>query len=149
MSLQHQQTASRDRRGGNAQILVKGVRPHLRGSKNEGGDEGGNPAVAKVREAEPGDAFHDDDVGQEEEEEQVVRFEQVHVLGSLLQGPEVLGDLRLLSKDTEESQPLDPPRGHVFKRHTHHSCGKHLESCVSPVTRCSNSHHYYRYVAAG
>ena len=32
--------------------------------------------------------------GQEEKEEQVVGFEEVHVLSSLLQGPEVLGDLR-------------------------------------------------------
>lgn len=78
-------------------MRVKGTRPHLRGSKDKGGDEGRNPAIAEVREDEPGDAFHDDDVGQEEKEEQVVGFEQVHVLSSLLQGPEVLGDLRALA----------------------------------------------------
>lgn len=66
----------------------------LRGSKDEGCDEGGDPAIAEVREDEPGNAFHDDNVGQEEKEEQVVGFEKVHVLSSLLQGPEVLSDLR-------------------------------------------------------
>lgn len=66
----------------------------LGGSEDKGRDDGGNPAIAEVREDEPGDAFHDDDVGQEEKEEQVVGFEKVHVLSSLLQGPEVLSDLR-------------------------------------------------------
>lgn len=66
-------------------------------------------------------------MGQEEKEEQVVGFEQVHVLGGLLQGPEVLGDLGLLSKDTEGSQPLDPPGKQASKHRTHWSCGKHLE----------------------
>lgn len=66
-------------------------------------------------------------MGQEEKEEQVVGFEQVHVLSGLLQGPEVLGDLGLLSKDTEGSQPLDPPGKQASKHRTHWSCGKHLE----------------------
>lgn len=109
--------------------MLKDVRPHLRGSKDKGCDEGGDPAIAEVCENEPGNAFHDDDVRQEEKEEQVVGFEKVHVLSSLLQGPEVLGDLRLVSKDTEENQPLDLPRGHVFEHSTHYSCGKHLELC--------------------
>jgi hypothetical protein len=50
-------------------------------------------------------------VGQEEEEEQVVGLEQVHVLSDLPQGPEVLSDLRLLSKGREKSQPPAPLRG--------------------------------------
>lgn len=128
--------------------MAKGVRPHLRGSKDKGRDEGWNPAIAKVREDEPGDAFHDDDVGQEEKEKQVVGFEQVHVLSSLLQGPEVLSDLRLLSKDIKESQPLHPPWERVFKHSTGYSCGELLEPCVIPATRCSNGHHYCRYVTA-
>lgn len=48
MSLQHQQTATGDLRGGDVQIVVKGVRPHLRGSEDKGGDKGRNPAIAKV-----------------------------------------------------------------------------------------------------
>lgn len=144
MSLQHQQVARRDLRVGDAQMMVKDVRPHLGGSKDKGRDDGGNPAIAEVREDEPGDAFHDDDVGQEEKEEQVVGFEKVHVLSSLLQGPEVLGDLRLVSKDTEESQPLDLPGGHAMEHSMHYNCGKHLGLRVSPVTRCCNGRHYYR-----
>lgn len=123
--------------------MLRDVRPHLRGSKDEGCDEGGDPAIAEVREDEPGNAFHDDDVGQEEKEEQVVGFEKVHVLSSLLQGPEVLSDLRLVSKGREEDQPLDLPRGRVFEHSVHYSCGKHLELCVSPATRCCTGHHYY------
>lgn len=78
----------------------EGITPHLRGSKDKGRDDGCNPAIAKVKDDEPRDALHDDDVGHEEEEEQVVTFEQVHVLGGLLQGPEVFGDLGLWSKST-------------------------------------------------
>lgn len=118
MSLQHQQIATRDMRGGNVQITASGDRPHLRGSKDKGRDEGWNPAIAKVGEDEPGDGFHDDDVGQEEKEEQVVGFEQVHVLGSLLQSPEVLSDLRLLSKDTKESVTAPSVGTHVEAQYT-------------------------------
>lgn len=70
----------------------EGVPPHLRGSKDKGRDDGWNPAIAEVKDGEPRDALHDNDVGQEEEEEQVVTLEQVHVLGCLPQGLEVLGD---------------------------------------------------------
>lgn len=76
--------------------------PHLRGSKDKGRDDGWNPAIAKVKDDEPGNALHDDDVGQQDEEEQVVALEQVHVLGRLPQGPEVLGDLGLGNKSTGE-----------------------------------------------
>lgn len=144
MSLRHQQVARRNLRGRDVQMVVKDVRPHLGGSEDKGRDDGGNPAIAEVREDEPGDAFHDDDVGQEEKEEQVVGFEKVHVLSSLLQGPEVLSDLRLVSKDTEESQPLDLPGGHAMEHSTHYNCGKHLDRRVSPVTRCCSGRHYHR-----
>jgi hypothetical protein len=149
MSLQHQQTARRDLRGGDVQMMLRDVRPHLRGSEDKGCDEGRNPASAEVREDEPGKAFHDDDVGQEEKEEQVVGFEEVHVLSSLLQGPEVLGDLRLLSKGTEDNEPRDLPRGHVIEHGTHYSCGKHLELCVSPATRSCSGYHYHSHNASG
>lgn len=119
-------------RGGDGPVMVKDAGPHLRGSEDEGCDEGGNPAVAEVREDEPGNALHDNDVGQEEKEEQVVGFEEVHVLSSLLQGPEVLGDLRLSSEDTEENQPLDLPRGRVIEHRAHYHCGKHLELLCEP-----------------
>lgn len=76
----------------------EGATPHLRGSEDKGREDGGNPAIAEVKDNEPGDALHDDDVGQEQEEEQVVALEQVHVLRSLPQGPEVLGDLGLRSE---------------------------------------------------
>ena len=74
--------------------------PHLRGSKDKGRDDGWNPAIAEVKDDEPGNALHDDEVGQEQEEEQVVALEQVHVLGRLPQGPEVLSDLGLRSERT-------------------------------------------------
>ena len=77
-----------------------GVTLHLRGSKDKGRDDGWNPAIAKVKDGEPGDALHGNDVGQEEEEEQVVALKQVHILSGLPQGPEVLRDLGLSSKST-------------------------------------------------
>ena len=75
----------------------EGVTPHLRGSKDEGRNDGWNPAVAKVEDSEPGDALHGDDVGQVEKEEELVTLEQVHDLSSLPQGPEVLDDLGILA----------------------------------------------------
>ena len=87
------------------------VTPHLRGSKDEGRNDGWNPAVAKVEDSEPGDALHGDDVGQVEKEEELVALEQVHVLSGLPQGPEVLGDLGLLSQSTRRSQPPSRSRG--------------------------------------
>lgn len=81
-------------------VTGEGVTRHLRGSKDKGRDDGWNPAIAKVKDGEPGDALHGNDVGQEEEEEQVVALKQVHILGGLPQGPEVLRDLGLLSKST-------------------------------------------------
>ena len=83
-------------------MVGEGVTPHLRGSKDEGRNDGWNPAVAKVEESEPGDALHGDDVGQVEKEEELVTLEQVHVLSGLPQGPEVLGDLGLLSQSTRK-----------------------------------------------
>lgn len=81
-------------------VTGEGVTLHLRGSKDKGRDDGGDPAIAKVKDGEPGNALHGDDVGQEEEEEQVIALKQVHILGSFPQGPEVLGDLGLWSKST-------------------------------------------------
>lgn len=74
--------------------------PHLRGSQHKGRDDRGDPAIAKVEDDEPGDALHDDDVGQQEQEEQMVGLEQVHVFSRLLQGAEVLRDLRLSTSNT-------------------------------------------------
>lgn len=85
-------------------------RPHLRGSKDKGRDDGCNPAIAKVKEDKPRDALHDKDMGQEEEEEQVVTLEQVHVLSGLLQGPEVFNDLGLRSKSTGKVSATVPCR---------------------------------------
>ena len=75
----------------------EGVTPHLRGSKDEGRNDGWNPAVAKVEENEPGDALHGDNVGQVEKEEELVSLELVHVLSGLPQGLEVLDDLGILA----------------------------------------------------
>lgn len=80
--------------------MGEGVTPHLRRRKDKGRDDGWNPAIAKVKDSEPCYALHDNDVDQEEEEEQVAALEQVHILRSLPQGPEVFGDLGLLSKNT-------------------------------------------------
>lgn len=65
-------------------------------------NDGWNPAIAKVEDSEPGDALHGNNVGQVEKEEELVTLEQVHVLSGLPQGPEVLGDLGLLSQSTRK-----------------------------------------------
>lgn len=67
----------------------------LRGSKEQGRNDGWNPAAAKVEDSEPADALHGDNVGQVEKEEELVTLEQVHVLSGLPQGLEVLGDLEI------------------------------------------------------
>lgn len=79
------------------QVTGECVMPHLRGSKNKGHNDDWNPAIAKIKDSEPRDGLHDEDVGQEEEEEQVVGLEQVHLLSGLPQGPEVLSDLQVLA----------------------------------------------------
>lgn len=111
-------------------VTGKGVRPHLRGSKDKGRDERRNPAVAEVKDGEPRDALHDDDVGQEEEEEQVVALEQIHILSSLLEVPEVLGDLSLLTKNTEKGIGCLTTREDRCLEHRtpFRSCGKRGQS---------------------
>ena len=69
----------------------------LRGSKEQGRNDGWNPAVAKVEDCEPADALHGDNVGQVEKEEELVTLEQVDVRIGLPQGPEALGDLEILA----------------------------------------------------
>ena len=69
----------------------------LRRSKEQGRNDGWNPAAAKVEDCEPADALHGDNVGQVEKEEELVTLEQVHVLSGLPQGPEALGDLEILA----------------------------------------------------
>lgn len=106
------------------------VTSHLRGGKDKGCDEGGNPAVAEIEDGEPGDALHDDDVGQEEEEEQVVGLEQVHALGGLLEVPEVLGDLGLSARSTEKGTGCRPVPGDRCLEHgtPFRRCGKSGQS---------------------
>ena len=84
----------------NREVAVTVLQPSsldLRGSKDEGRNDGWNPAVAKVEDSEPGDALHGDNVGQVEKEEELVSLELVHVLSGLPQGLEVLDDLGILA----------------------------------------------------
>lgn len=90
-------------------VTGEGVTPHLAGSKDNGRDHGCNPVIAEVKDDKPRDDLHDDDVGQDEEEEQVVTFEQVHVLGGLPQDPEVFDDLGLWSKSAGKVSAAQPP----------------------------------------
>lgn len=118
-------------RGRGLRVTGESVTPHLRGSEDEGRNDGWNPAVAKVKDGEPGDALHDDDVGQVEEEEQVAALEEVHVLSRLPQGPEVLSDLGLLSQSTgKESASQLLQRGPVDTPELHRSpAAVHCNSC--------------------
>ena len=112
----------------------EGVTPHLRGSKDEGRNDGWNPAVAKVEDSEPGDALHGDDVGQVEKEEELVTLEQVHVLSSLPQGPEVLGDLGLLSQSTRKESTAQLLQGvpiHTLKLLRSPAAMHYSSSCCS------------------
>ena len=111
------------------------VTPHLRGSKDEGRNDGWNPAVTKVEDSEPGDALHGDDVGQVEKEEELVALEQVHVLSGLPQGPEVLGDLGLLSQSTRKESTAQPLQGgpiHTPKPQRS-PVARHCNSCCCSV----------------
>lgn len=49
------------------QVTGGGVTPHLRSSENKGRDDGRNPAIAKVKDGEPCDALHHNDVDQVKE----------------------------------------------------------------------------------
>lgn len=71
------------------------VLSHLGEGHDEGGNSSWHPAGAQEVDGEPGKHLHGQDVAQQESEEGGLGLKQLHVLGCLAQGSEVLDQLVL------------------------------------------------------